>query len=58
MTQTDDSDSAPAVPHQPDEDATDPDKEAGPTPTDDAAAPHNADLNVGALSQSSDPSEP
>jgi hypothetical protein len=58
MTQGEEPDGTPAAPEAPDERASDPAQEAGPTPTDDAAAPPNADLNAGALSQPTDGAEP
>jgi len=39
-------------------DETDPDKDAGATPTDEASDPHNPDLNAGALSQPTSPETP
>jgi hypothetical protein len=51
MAQDDETDCTPTAPDPVDGDKTDPDKDAGATPTDDAGDPPNADLNAGALSQ-------
>jgi hypothetical protein len=50
MTQGEEPDGTPTAP-DPSTDESDPDQDSGATPTDDANAPSNADLNAGALSQ-------
>lgn len=55
MTQGNDPDHTPAVTDPDAEQQADPDKDGGATATDDVAAPKNADLNAGAVSQSTDP---
>jgi hypothetical protein len=55
MTQGENPDGTPTAPDPADESQADPDQDGGATATDDVAAPDNADLNAGALSQSTDP---
>jgi hypothetical protein len=51
MTHGEEPDGTPTAPDQPENDETDPDQDTAATPTDRDDAPHNADLNAGALSQ-------
>jgi hypothetical protein len=51
MAQSEEAEGTLTAPDPVDGDETDPDKDARPTPTDDARDPQNADLNAGALSQ-------
>jgi hypothetical protein len=51
MAQGEETDGTPMAPDPVEGDETDPGKDAGATPTDDAGDPQNADLNAGALSQ-------
>jgi hypothetical protein len=55
MTQGENPDGTPTAPDPDDDRQADPDKDGGATATDDVAAAKNADLNAGALSQSTDP---
>ena len=55
MTHGEEPDGTPTAPDPDADTQTDPDKDGGATATDDVAAPSNADLNAGALSQSTDP---
>ena len=51
MAQGEETDGTAPAPDPVEDDETDPDKDGSATPTDDAGAPQNADLNAGALSQ-------